>query len=168
MAAGCSSREQGMAQAIPFLSLHGRHFHQCLYYTDAMSRFLRCFVMCLVMLTLPFQGASAAVMAMSMATDEAGMAMPQQHNMPGMQMSGCHDEMSTMSGGMADHQSGHDHGLPGKTKVCGNCCSGVMLDALQMSTPVQLRAGNVYLSWSSLDPEGIVPEGLERPPRLIS
>jgi len=166
-----------MAQAIPLLSLHGCHFRRCLYYTDPMSRFLRCFVVCLVMLTLPFQGASAAVMAMSMATDEAGMAMPQQHNMPGMQMSGCHDEMSAMSaissipgmsGGMADHPSGHDHGLPAKTKVCGNCCSGVMLDALLMSTPAQPLVGNVYLSWSSLDPEGIVPEGLERPPRLNS
>ena len=51
--------------------------------------------MCLVMLTLPFQGAAAAVMAMSMAGDEAGMAM--QQDMPGMQMSGCHDEMPGMS-----------------------------------------------------------------------
>jgi hypothetical protein len=157
-----------MAQAIPFLPLLGYHFPRCLYYTDAMSRFLRCFVMCLVMLTLPFQGASAAVMAMSMATDEAGMVMPQQHDMPGMQMSGCHDDMSAMSDGMAGHQSGHDHSLPAKTKVCGNCCSGVMLDALQMSAPAQPLAGNVYLSWSSLEPKGIVPEGLERPPRLNS
>lgn len=163
-----------MAQAIPFFVAAWVPLRRCLYYTDAMSRFLRCFVMCLVMLTLPFQGASAAVMVMSMATDEAGMAMPQQHDMPGMQMSGCHDEMSAMSAmssmsdGMADHQPGHDHSLPAKTKVCGNCCSGVMLDALQMSAPAQPIAGNVYLSWSSLEPEGIVPEGLERPPRLNS
>lgn len=132
-----------------------------------MPRFLRCLVMCLVMLTLPFQGAAAAVMAMSMAGDEAGMAM--QQDMPGMQMSGCHDEMPGMSGAVVDsHQPAHDHGLPAKVKVCGNCCSGAMLDALLAPKPAQPLAGNTYLNWPDLEPEGIVPEGLERPPRLIS
>lgn len=132
-----------------------------------MSRFLRCLVVCLVMLTLPFQGAAAAVMAMSMAGDEAGMAMHQ--DMPGMQMAGCHDEVPGMSAAMVDsHQPAHDHGLPAKVKVCGNCCSGVMLDALQAPLTMLPMAGHAYRDWPGIEPEGIVPEGLERPPRLIS
>lgn len=131
-----------------------------------MFRILRCLVVCLLMLTLPFQGAAAAVMAMSMAGDEAGMAM--QQDMPGMQMAGCHDEMPGMSGAMVDsHQPAHDQDQPAKVKVCGNCCSSAM-DALQVPLAVLPMAGNAYLAWPSLEPEGIVPEGLERPPRQIS
>lgn len=135
-----------------------------------MSRFIRCFLACLLMLTLPFQGVAAAAMAMSMASDEAGMAM--QHEgmagMNGVQAPACHDQMPGMSAVQADQQPVQEHGTPAKFKVCGNCCVGVMLGALQAPAALLPVAGDVYASWPDLDPEGVIPEGLERPPRQIS
>lgn len=123
-----------------------------------MARRFRLLLICLIMLTLPLQGVSAAVVAMSL-TEHSGPA----------QMAGCHGEQLLQS---ADHaaleHAAQDHHAPAKLKACGSCCTGAILNAGLAPTLASQPGGNTYLSLLSLEPAGFIPDGLERPPRALS
>lgn len=137
-----------------------------------MYRLFRTFLVALLMLALPLQGVSAAVMAMSMERGTASMA---EAAVEPEYMTSCHDmdmaDMAQADHGMAaSHTPGGqiDHHMPAKLKVCGTCCVGVMFGA---STGVQVPAplgATVYLSLNLIEPLGFIPDGLERPPRSNS
>jgi len=130
-----------------------------------MYRLFRTLLVALLVLALPLQGVSAAVMALSMERGTASMA---EAAVEPAHMASCHDmDMADMAG---SHTSGGhvDHHLPAKLKVCGTCCVGVMFGAsagVQVPAPLGTTA---YLSLNLIEPLGFIPDGLERPPRSNS
>lgn len=132
-----------------------------------MRSVLRILLVGLLVLALPLQGVSAAVMAMSMAQDAA----PAQTTLESMHMASCHEMMTQSDMGMAgDHTDmpQHDHHAPAKLKVCGACCIGILFSADHPEHALPPLDGQAYLSLIPTEPKGFIPEGLERPPRRNS
>jgi len=124
---------------------------------------LRRFLLIVLMLAIPFQGVAASVMNVAMAghghTVRHAYAVQQE-------AAACHEAASTSLSGMPDGMT-HFPDLSGKLKICGSCCS--IASQAVTSVPVYIpEAGEVYAAWVIHEPQGFIPEGLERPPRLIS
>ncbi|MEN9490228.1 MAG: hypothetical protein RJA63_677 [Pseudomonadota bacterium] len=131
-----------------------------------MARVLRLFLLSMLMLTLPLQGVSAAVMAMQM---ENVPAQAEHFSTVAVAYSGCHEMAGMqMDAGMPqDHAPQGDH-HPAKTKACGSCCTGAMLGAIDLPAIAAPTGRDRYFAQLSLEPKGFIPDGLERPPRRIS
>ncbi|WP_157288231.1 hypothetical protein [Uliginosibacterium gangwonense] len=134
----------------------------------SMYRLFHILLVGLLVLALPLQGVSAAVMAMSMERGTASMA---QETVEPEHMASCHDmDMAQADHGMAASHApgGHIDHMPAKLKVCGTCCIGVMFGtSAGVQVPAPLGA-TAYLSLNLIEPLGFIPDGLERPPRSNS
>ncbi len=121
-----------------------------------MLRALRHCLLLMLMLTVPVQGVSAALMA----------AMGQHHE-SGMTQSAisCHEDGAAMADDSSPHPLGKP--APAKSKVCSTCCAGVMAASEVVLHPVARPARHFGAS-ERPSPEGIIPDGLERPPRRLS
>lgn len=121
-----------------------------------MFRVFRHVLVLLLMLTLPLQGVSAALMAVTGSHHETiSSAADDCHG---------HDATAFTGNSAADTATPH---VPLKAKVCCSTCYGVM--AISEIPPH--RTGETRHHYSLRDlhaPEGIVPDSLERPPRRIS
>lgn len=124
---------------------------------------LRRFLLIVLMLAIPFQGVAASVMSVAMA----GHGHTARHAHAVQQKSAaCHQAASASQSGMPDGIN-HSLDLSGKLKICASCCS--IASQAVTSVPAHIPgAGEVYASWLIHEPQGVIPEGLERPPRLIS
>jgi hypothetical protein len=129
-----------------------------------MLRLARLLLICLLGLTLPVQGIAASLMALQVRAPQTSLSM------------------ETTAAPMADCHTGHtglpeatDHGQPGsgsasdmaKLKTCGSCCAAAMailaaVPALLPPLPERFVAAHVPAR------EGVIPDGLERPPRFLS
>lgn len=122
-----------------------------------MARRFRLLLICLIMLTVPLQGVSAAVMTMSVA----------KHSGPA-QMTDCHSGMAQSVDHSAPEKSTQDSHNSVKLKVCSSCCTGAILNASLSPAFAHQPGDNTYLSLLSRKPAGFIPDGLERPPRALS
>lgn len=127
-----------------------------------MLHALRHCLVLLLMLTLPLQGVSAALMA----------GMPMHEHEASAQTSAAEDCHGHGAQAMQDNDTSARQGMPGKpapmkTKACGSCCSGLMASVSASLHPVAHLAGRQLIP-DALTPEGIIPDSLERPPRQFS
>lgn len=129
-----------------------------------MLRVARLLLVCLLSLTLPVQGIAAALMAVNDGALQTSLS-PEAAASP---MAGCHT-------GHTGQPEATDHGQPGsgsasdlaKLKTCGSCCAAAMailaaVPALLPPLPERFVAAPVPAR------EGVIPDGLERPPRFLS
>jgi hypothetical protein len=122
-----------------------------------MRRTFRLFLVCLLILALPAQGVSAAVMALQMSES------PAQASHAGMES--CHAHLQAANNSAADHAA---HGSPVKAKACSSCCSGAILSSSEAPALSAPLGRDAYRSIASPAPKGHIPDGLERPPRAVS
>ncbi len=120
-----------------------------------MLRLLRHCLLLMLMLTIPVQGVSAALMAAMGPHHESGMTQS---------AVSCHEDASAMADS-SPHLPGKP--VPAKGKVCSTCCAGVMAASEVVLHPVARPARHFGAS-ERPSPEGVIPAGLERPPRRLS
>lgn len=126
-----------------------------------MLRLARLLLICLLGLTLPVQGIAAALMALH---DSAA----QTSAVSASAMESCHATPHAQSDAEAGHQpdTGGTHDLD-KFKRCGSCCVAVV--AILATAPELFpQARDRFLVARPLATKGFIPDGLERPPRLVS
>lgn len=120
--------------------------------------------MLLLMLTVPFQGASAALMAI-----EGGHAAATHGAAPAASPAdGCHEALA-----LAAEPPPHDtHGKPmphGKhtLKACGAFCLGVAAN-FHVGLPLAPVLASDYRVVQIAAPRGVIPDGPDKPPRPAS
>ncbi len=123
---------------------------------------LKVFLVWLVMLTLPLQGVSAALMPLHVAHPVEVAATGA--GMTGVSMAaGCHGIQADPSGKAGD--MGHVPAVPSKAKACSACCLGVGLDFAGNLSVAPHPGRDAYLPHHILGAPDFIADGPERPPR---
>lgn len=134
----------------------------------SLLRSLRPFLVCLMILALTLQGASASALALRMAVPAEVMTTASMQDEGVAIHVGCHDM------GVAQHDQTARHGheqhpaTPAKAKVCGSCCTGAMLDVMTVPQVPEPLLGEHFSSRLTPAPKGFIPDTPKRPPRQLS
>lgn len=125
---------------------------------------LRHCLLLLLMLTLPMQGVSAALLSVQMQQAHRADASVQAR----AQADACHHGYTLSASDDGSRQAPHDgHPLPAKAKTCAGCC-GSLAAGFELSSRLAPRPDQNYLAAELPTPEGVIPAGPERPPRRLS
>jgi hypothetical protein len=150
-----------------------------------MSRAVRIALICLLAFTLPLQGAMAGMLACAALHGElpaaghgahdAGRAAARathEHHSHAMQahhgQARTHDAApGSLAADLSDAAQGTEGASPDSCSLCANCCTAAAPPAAAHS-PTALPAAQAMPAAASSSVDGIVPGGLERPPRPLS
>lgn len=131
-------------------------------------RSLRPFLVCLMILMLAIQGASASALALRMAAPAEVMTTASMQDESAAIHVGCHDMGVAQHDQTARHEHEQHPATPAKAKVCGTCCTGAMLDVMTAPQVPEPLLGEHFSSRLTPAPKGFIPDTPKRPPRQLS